>query len=105
MAADALAVMIREQIRKGETIPAPSRPRGRRFRGIALPALQAAKVELYQAFRASGLRKADLARRLRMSKGNIDRLFELNHNSRLDQIEAALRALGKQLTIRVSDAA
>jgi antitoxin HicB len=105
MAMDALSTMIREHIRKGESLPCPSNPRGRKYRVIRLPALQAAKAALYLAFQASGIRKAELARRLGMPSANVDRLFDLNHRSRLDHIEAALRALGKQLEIETKDAA
>jgi antitoxin HicB len=105
MAADALCTMIQEHIRKGEDLPRPSRPRGRKIRMIRLPALAGAKTDLYLEFQASGIRKAELARRLSMPKTNVDWLFDLNHHSRLDQIEAAFRVLGKELTIQVRDAA
>jgi antitoxin HicB len=105
MAADALLTMIQEHIRKGESLPAASRPRGKKFRMIRLPALQNAKAELYAAFRNSGLRKSELARLLGISKSNVDRLFDLGHHSRLDQIEAAFQALGKELTITIREAA
>jgi antitoxin HicB len=105
MAMDALCAMIREHIRNGEVLPRPSNPRGRKYRTIRLPALQAAKAALYLAFQASGIRKAELARRLGIPSANVDRLFDLNHHSRLDHIEAAFRALGKQLAIEVNDAA
>ena len=105
MALDAILTMMREHIRHGETLPRPSKPRGRKYRMIRLPAMQAAKAELYRAFMDSGVRKAELARRLEISKGNIDRLFDLNHHSRLDQIEAAFKAIGKDLNIEVRDAA
>jgi antitoxin HicB len=105
MAMDALCTMIREHIRSGEVLPRPSHPRGRKYRMIRLPALQAAKAALYLAFQASGIRKADLARRLGIPSANVDRLFDLNHHSRLDHIEAAFLALGKQLAIEVNDAA
>jgi hypothetical protein len=32
-------------------------------------------------------------------------LFSLGHQSRLDQLEAAFRALGKELTINIRDVA
>jgi antitoxin HicB len=32
----------------------------------------------------------------------VDRLFDLRHASRLDQIEAAARALGRQLEVRIA---
>ena len=57
------------------------------------------------AFDASGIRKAEMARRMGISKVNVDRLFDLTHYSRLDQIEAAFRALGKELAIEIRDAA
>jgi antitoxin HicB len=105
MAMDALCMIIREHVRNGEYLPRPSKPRGRKYRMIRLPALHAAKVELYIAFDASGIRKAEMARRMGISKVNVDRLFDLTHHSRLDQIEAAFRALGKELAIEIRDAA
>jgi len=104
-ALDALCTMIREHIRNGETLPRPTKPRGRKYRMIRLPALHAAKVELYRTFVASGIRKAEMARRMGISKVNVDRLFDLNHHSRLDQMEAAFNALGKDLAIQIRDAA
>jgi antitoxin HicB len=105
MAADALCTMIAEHIRNGEDLPRPGKPRGRKQRMIRLPFLAGAKAELYIAFTASGLRKSELARRLGIPKTNVDRLFDLKHHSRLDLIEAAFRALGKEITIEVRDAA
>jgi antitoxin HicB len=105
MALDLLRTMLAEHIRRSEEIPRPKAYRGVRYRLIALPALEAAKVELYRVFRASGMRKSDLARSLGISKTNIDRLFALNRKSRLDQIEAAFAALGKRVEIEIRDAA
>jgi len=34
----------------------------------------------------------------------VDRLFRFDHASRVDQIEAAIRALGKHLDVKVTDA-
>jgi antitoxin HicB len=105
MAADSLALVIESYIEQGKPLPNPVPRRGARYRVINLPALQAIKAELYRQFTASGLRKIDLARRLGTPKTAVDRLFDLNHRSRLDQIEAALTALGKRLTVEVQDAA
>ena len=49
--------------------------------------------------------KAELARRLNCHMPQVDRLLDLRHASRLDQMEAAFRALGKQLSVDVRDAA
>jgi antitoxin HicB len=54
---------------------------------------------------ASGIRKADLARRLGVSKPQVERLLDLGHGSRLEQIEQAFRALNKRLELSVQDAA
>ncbi len=105
MAEGALRMMIREHIKRGEAIPQPTKPRGRKCRLIRLSALDAAKAELYSAFLRSGIRKVDLARRLGIPKTTVDRLFDLDNHSRLDQIEAAFAVLGKRLAIEVKDAA
>jgi antitoxin HicB len=105
MAVDAIALVINELIKRGKEIPRQSKVRGRKYRIIRLPALQTAKAELYREFSASGIRKVDLARRLGIPKTVVDRLFDLNHNSRLDQIEAALRVLGKRLSVEIDAAA
>ena len=48
--------------------------------------------------RAQRVGKAELGRRLNCHLPQIDRLLDLGHDSRLDQLEAALAALGKRLT-------
>ena len=82
-----------------------SRLRGRKYRLIRLPAMQAATAELYRQFRASGLRKIDLASRMGIPKTVVDRLFDLDHHTRMNQIEAAFEALGKRIGIVVENAA
>ena len=105
MATDAIGMIIGELMKRGEEVPAPTRRRGQKYHAISLPALAAAKVELYQAFRASGIRKAELGRRLGIPKTNVDRLFNLRHSTRLEQLDAAFHAIGKRLLIQVEEAA
>ena len=105
MAADVLGMVIDHEIQAGRALPVPGKRRGRHYRVVRLPALETAKAELYAAFRASGLRKAELARRMGIPRMNVDRLFDLRHHSRFDQIEAALKAVGKELEVTVRDAA
>ena len=59
-----------------------------------LRALPELKIELYQALNRAHMTRAELARRLDWKRNSVDRLFQLDHNSRLDQIEAAAAALG-----------
>ena len=49
--------------------------------------------------------KSELARRLNCHMPQVDRLRDFRHASQLDQIEAAFRALGKQLFVDIRDAA
>jgi len=105
MAQDLLAGLISDLIDQGEDLPKPRKHRGRHYRLVSLPTFQSAKVQLYQAFRPSGVRKAELARRIGIAKSNLDRLFDLKHQSRFDQLEAAFAALNKQIRIEVRGAA
>ena len=103
-AADALETYLMGLVEDREPIPRPSQPR-RRQRFVTLSALSEAKVELYKQMRALGIGKAELARRLHCHLPQIDRLLDLSHSSRLDQIEHALLAVGKRLTVSFDDAA
>ena len=104
-AEDALATVLSIYMDRKQDLPKSSATRGRHIRIVRLPALQEAKLSLYQAMREAGVRKADLARRLGWQKSQVDRLLNLKHASRLDQIEQALGALRKRLVIAVEDAA
>jgi antitoxin HicB len=64
-----------------------------------------AKLQLYRAMLKRGVRKAHLARRLDMHAPQIDRLLNLSHDSRLDQIESAARILDLRLQIKLVNAA
>jgi antitoxin HicB len=105
MAQDLLMLTIGDYIRESRELPPPRRHRGSKFRAVRLPALQAAKVDLYLAFLESGLKKAEFARRIGIPKTHIERLFSLRHRSQLGQIEAAFAALGKRLHIEARNAA
>ena len=105
MAQDLLLLTIGDYIRESRPLPAPRRHCGSKFRRVPLPALQAAKVDLYTAFLESGLKKAEFARRIKIPKTHIERLFSLRHHSRLDQLESAFAALGKCLHVEVRNAA
>ncbi len=102
-AVDALETAFIEYMQDRRAIPAPS-PRKRGLR-VTLPALTEAKLALYSAMRAGRVGKADLSRKLNCHLPQVDRLLDLRHASRLDQLEAAFRVLGKELSLQVLDAA
>jgi antitoxin HicB len=101
-AEDLLEEMILGMMAHNEDVPLPSPSQGRPL--VAVPALTAAKLEAYRAMRDAGLTKSALAARLGWRPSQVTRLFDGRHASRLDQIEAALAALGRRLVI-VSEAA
>src|SRR5205085_4369339 len=96
-AEDLLEEMVLGRMAHGEEVPLPSPANGRPT--VALPALTAAKLEAYRAMRAAGLNKKQLAERLGWQPSQVTRLFDGRHASRLDQIEAALRVLGRRLVV------
>jgi antitoxin HicB len=49
--------------------------------------------------RQAGLAKADLAARLGISEQQVRRIFDIRRAPRLDQIETAMRALGRRLVV------
>lgn len=89
---------------KRRAIPGPSAIK-RGAACVALPALTEAKLALYSTMRAGRVGKADLARRLNCHLPQVDRLLDLQHGSRLDQLEGAFRVLGKELSVQILDVA
>lgn len=59
------------------------------------------KVRLLQSLRAAGASRADLQRMTGMHRPQVDRLFDPQHASRLDQYDAAFRALGQTAEIAI----
>lgn len=100
-AADAIGEALAARIADGQDIPYGSKGAP----SVQLPAQTAIKVQLYRALRAHGLTRAELARRLDWNRESVDRLFRLDHNSRLDQLEAAFRVLKLAIDVRVREMA
>lgn len=83
-----------------QPIPLPSR-RQRGQSCVALPALETAKVLLWNEMLTQKVRKADLARMLNVYTPQVDRLFDLDHSSKIEFVEQAARALGKTLVVNL----
>ena len=66
-------------------------------------ALDAAKIALRREMRAHGVNNSELARRLGVAENHVRRLVDLDHRSRIDDVERALKAFGKALSIGVED--
>jgi antitoxin HicB len=82
-------------------IPAPT-ARERDLVPVAPPAQVAAKLAVWQAWRASGISKSELARRLGLAEGEARRILDPDHPTSLPRLEAALHALGKQIVLSVA---
>ena len=78
------------------------RPSGARVRDLVdLPVLLAAKVALYQTMRDQNVSNVALAKRLHTVEGTVRRLVDFGHRSHIDQVEAALRLLGKRFVVEL----
>lgn len=100
-AIDALETGLSFYVDARKQLPVTSRPK-RGQKTVRPSALESAKLGVYQAMTEQGIRKAELARRLGWHTPQVDRLFNVRHASRLDQIEAAARVLGRQLEVRAT---
>jgi antitoxin HicB len=96
-AADLLETMVANYMAEGWELPLPSPAQEMPL--IRLTPLVAAKAEVYRALREAGITKAELARRIGIAPQQAQRLFDIHHASRLDQIDAALAALGRRLVV------
>jgi len=100
-AVDALETALSFYVDARKPLPAASKPK-RGQKTVRPSALECAKLGVYQAMTEQGVKKSELARRLGWHLPQVDRLFDLNHASRFDQIEAAARALGRHVEVRVA---
>ena len=96
---DALIAALRAYIGLSRPIPSPSPARGRST--VALPALVATKLALYEAMRMQRVSKAEFGRTLGKSESLIRRLLDLDHQSHISQLEDALATLDQRLVVSV----
>lgn len=99
-AVDGLCSALQILIADRQAIPQPSAAK-RGMKLVELPPLAVAKIGLYNAMLQHGIRKSELARRLHVHLPQIDRLIDLRHQSKLEQVQAALEAVGYRMEIRV----
>ncbi len=97
MAVDALETALSFYVDDRKPLPVPSAIPG--LPCVRPSALESIKLAVYQEMLAQGVRKAELARRLGWNAPQVDRLFDLGHASRLDQLEAAAKALGRHIEV------
>ena len=93
------AFMIYMEDRKA--IPLPSAAKAGEHL-IALPVLVASKVQLYNEMLEQNVTKAELARRLGWIQKQADRLLSLKHSTKIESLENAFNALGKEIDVVIA---
>lgn len=97
-AVEALEVVLDIYFDQRRPVPLPTESeRGEHL--VSLPLLETAKVLVWNEMFAQKMRKADLARKLNVHTPQVDRLFDLKHSSKIEFVEQAARALGKNLSV------
>lgn len=100
MAVDALESALDFYFDDKRPVPAPSKAR-RGQAAVDLPATAAAKALLHNEMLARGIKKAELARRMKMAAPNVERIFHAKHGTKFETLEAAFAALGRKIEISV----
>jgi len=104
MAAEALGVALLTYLQRGRPLPA-AHAKAPHLVPITAEAEVSAKLAVIEAFRESGLSKAELGRRLGKDEREIRRILDPLHPSKLPALKAALGALGRRLIIGIERAA
>lgn len=97
---NAIEEAIAARIADGQDIPVPMmEPEGSRLY-VELPMMVHLKSAIYMLMREKGWTRADLQRALGWQhREQIDRLFRLDHQTKLEAIEDAFKALGVPLRV------
>lgn len=99
-ALDALVTAFEFYFEDNEQIPLPSGVNaGDDF--VEVPLSVTSKVLLLNAFLDSKLTQQELAKRIGKPRQEITRLFDLNHATKIDAVQSAAKALGRELTLNI----
>ena len=98
-AVDAILTGLEMLVDDKAPIPRPLPAAPARGEAVRLSALVAAKIELHNAMLEQGVGKYRLGKVLDWHLPQVDRLIDFRHQSKLDQIEQALAALGRRLVV------
>jgi antitoxin HicB len=98
LAQDAIEVCVEARLEQEEELVFPSCAHENELT-FALPATLAAKAGVYVLWKASGLTKSELARKLGKNENEARRLLSTKYNTKLPLLEEATRLLGGQMII------
>ena len=101
-AVDALEVALLGYAIDGKPVPlSPPRPAPD---AVHVAATVSAKLAFCEAFRASGMSRVALARKLGKDEAEVRRMLDPYHRTKFGPLELGLLALGKRLSVVVEDA-
>jgi antitoxin HicB len=105
-AVDCLDVALLFRLKEQTAIPSPSSAGKGETLVPASPSV-AAKVAFVRAFATAGLTRVALAKRIGVHETEVRRMLDPDHNTKLDRLDAGMRALGRRLVVadRPADAA
>ncbi len=101
-AAGAFREIIAGYMHDKKPIPSPSKVRAKDD-FITLPLQTELKIRMYESLRDSGMKKSELARKMKLHRQEMERLLDFNKSTNLDRIESAFAAMGKRISFEVSD--
>ncbi len=97
----AIEEAIAGRISDADDLPHPEKKTSGKGHWVEVPALIFLKSVLYMICREENISRAELARRLKWHREQVDRLFRLDHKSQLDQMEAAFKAINVPLAFDI----
>jgi antitoxin HicB len=100
-AQDALTVALSCYLDDGRPLPVPSKAkRGQPM--VVLPPRVAIKLAIHEAMCEQGVTQVQLGELLDIDGRQVRRILDLDHESKLSQLEAALAALGLRASVSVT---
>lgn len=102
-AQDALVVALSFYLDDRRSLPTPSKAkRGQRL--VMLPPRAAIKLAIHQGMRDQSMTQAQLGERMGIDGKQVRRVLNLDHESKLSQLESALAVLGLIASVAISSA-
>jgi antitoxin HicB len=98
LAADAIAVIVAGRMKDETDLPPPS-PIAAGEEAVPLDPHLAAKASVYSLWRKAKISKTELARRMHRNEGEVRRLLDPKHGTKLDQLRDAAHLLGDELVV------
>ena len=99
-ALSALITAIDFYIEDGREFPAPSELQTGDM-AVDLPASVVAKVLLLNTMVQANIRPADLARKMHIKPQEVTRITDIKHSTKIDTLQNAFKALGKELVLEL----